>query len=134
MSGSAGIPGVFCFPLMLVRTHFLRKILWRFMVGVVLFSGDHADAAPIYGYRVVATFPHSTDSYREGFFYLDGIFYEGIGINGRSAILAVAPETGRILHRHDLPPEYFGGGVVDWVPYFYEWTWKSHVGFVFCRF
>jgi glutamine cyclotransferase len=110
MSGGAGIPGVFCFPLMLVRTDSFRKILLRFMVAALLFSGDHADASPIYGYRVVATFPHSTESYTEGFFYVDGIFYEGIGINGHSAILAVAPETGRILHRHDLPPEYFGEG------------------------
>jgi glutamine cyclotransferase len=119
---------------MLVRTDSFRKILLRFMVAALLFSGDHADAAPIFGYRVVATFPHSTESYTEGFFYLDGIFYEGIGINGHSAILAVAPETGRILHRHDLPPEYFGEGIVDWGPYVYEWTWKSHVCFVYDRF
>jgi glutamine cyclotransferase len=134
MSGGAGIPGVFCFPLMLVRTDSFRMILLRFMVAVLLFSGDHADAAPIYGYKVVATFAHSTESYTEGFFYLDGIFYEGIGINGHSAILAVAPETGRILHRHDLPPEYFGEGIVDWGPYVYQWTWKSHVCFVYDRF
>jgi glutamine cyclotransferase len=117
-----------------VQTVSFRKILLRFMVAVLLFGGDHADAAPIYGYRVVATFPHSTESYTEGFFYRDGIFYEGIGINGHSAILAVAPETGRILHRHDLPPEYFGEGIVDWGPYVYGWTWKSHVCFVYDRF
>jgi len=119
---------------MLVRTDSLRKSLLRFMVAALLFSRDHAEAAPIYGYRVVAAFPHSTDSYTEGFFYLDGIFYEGIGISGHSAILAVAPETGRILQRRDLPPEYFGEGIVDWGSYVYEWTWKSHVCFVYDRF
>ena len=31
-------------------------------------SGRSARAAPVYGYRVVATYPHSTDSYTEGFF------------------------------------------------------------------
>jgi glutaminyl-peptide cyclotransferase len=134
MSGGAAIPGVFCFPPMLVRTDSLRKILLKFMVAALVFSQVYADAAPVYGYRVVATFPHSTESYTEGFFYLDGIFYEGIGINGHSAILAVAPETGRILHRQDLPPEYFGEGIVDWGPYVYEWTWKSHVCFVYDRF
>jgi glutamine cyclotransferase len=112
----------------------LRKMLLRFMVAALLFGQGYADAAPIYGYRVVATFPHSTESYTEGFFYLDGIFYEGIGINGHSAILAVAPETGRILQRHDLPPEYFGEGIVDWSSYVYQWTWKSHVCFVYDRF
>ncbi len=110
------------------------KSLLRFLVAALLFSRGYADATPIFGYRVVATFPHSTDSYTEGFFFLDGIFYEGIGINGHSAILAVAPETGRILLRHDLPPEYFGEGIVDWGPYVYQWTWKSHVCFVYDRF
>jgi glutaminyl-peptide cyclotransferase len=67
-------------------------------------------------------------------FYLDGIFYESIGINGRSAVMAVAVETGRTLQRHDLPPQYFGEGIVDWGPNVYQWTWKSHVCSVYDRF
>ena len=106
----------------------LREV--RMRVG----SGGSASVAPVYGYRVVATYPHSTDSYTEGFFYLDGIFYESVGITGRSAVMAVAPETGRTLLRHDLPPEYFGEGIVDWGANIYQWTWKSHVGFVYDRF
>jgi glutaminyl-peptide cyclotransferase len=119
---------------MLLRTQSRRRILLRFLVAALLFSQSYADAAPVYGYKVVAMFPHSTESYTEGFLYLDGIFYEGIGINGHSAILAVAPETGRILQRHDLPPDYFGEGIVDWGPYVYQWTWKSQVCFVYDRF
>lgn len=42
-----------------------------------------AAPAPIEGYRVVATSPHSTANYTEGFFYLDGLFYEGTGIVGQ---------------------------------------------------
>jgi glutamine cyclotransferase len=95
---------------------------------------NYAGAAPVYGYRVVATYPHSTDSYTEGFFYVDGIFYESIGIKGRSAVMAIAPETGRTLQRHDLPAEYFGEGIVDWGANVYQWTWKSHVGFMYDRF
>jgi glutaminyl-peptide cyclotransferase len=116
------------------RSILLCFALLSFTMVALLLGGSYADAAPVYGYRVVATFPHSTDSYTEGFFYLDGIFYEGIGISGHSAVLAVAPETGRILLRHDLAPEYFGEGIVDWGPYVYEWTWKSHVCFVYDRF
>ena len=117
-----GDSGVFCVPAMLLRTQSRRRILLRFLVAALLLSQSYADAAPVYGYRVVAMFPHSTESYTEGFLYLDGIFYEGIGINGHSAILALAPETGTILQRHDLPPDYFGEGIVDWGPYVYQWT------------
>jgi len=34
----------------------------RFMVAALLFNRGYAEAEPIYGYRVVTTFPHSTDS------------------------------------------------------------------------
>src|SRR5438874_12680467 len=114
--------------------HSFRILSLTITFFVALLGGDYAQAAPVYGYRVVATYPHSTESYTEGFLYLDGIFYEGIGIGGHSAVLAVAPETGRILQRHDLPPEYFGEGVVDWVANVYQWTWKSHVCFVYDRY
>jgi len=82
----------------------------------------------------VAKYPHSTESYTEGFFYLDGMFYEGTGLVGRSAVMAIDPATGAVRQRHDLPPPYFGEGIVDWGPDIYEWTWQSHVCFVYDRF
>ncbi len=91
-------------------------------------------AAPISGYKVVATYPHATSSYTEGLFYLDGLFYEGTGMNGESAVLAIQPETGQILQKVSLPPQYFGEGIVNWGPNIYEWTWESHICFVYDRF
>ncbi len=90
-------------------------------------------AAPIDSYRVVARYPHSTDSYTEGLFYLDGMFYEGIGRTGRSGVIAVDPKSGTVILRQELPPEYFGEGIVDWGPYILQWTWTSHTCFVYNR-
>lgn len=108
------------------------------MFALTLFAGLTAvrcqAAVPIYGYRVVATYPHSTESYTEGFFYLDGLFYEGTGLTGHSALMAIDPQTGQVNQRHDLPTQYFGEGIVDWGPNLYEWTWTSHICFVFDRF
>ena len=70
-------------------------------------------AAPIFSYKVVAKYPHSTDSYTEGFFYLAGLFYEGTGLKGRSALLVIQPETGKTLQSNELPAQYFGEGIVD---------------------
>src|SRR6266568_4712947 len=94
----------------------------------------HGATAPVSGYRVVATYPHSTESYTEGFFFLDGPFYEGTGLNGQSAVMAIDPKTGRILQRLEVPKGYFGEGIVDWGANLYEWTWQSHVCFVYDRF
>ena len=91
-------------------------------------------AAPVFGYQVVAKFPHSTESYTEGFFYLNGLFYEGTGLEGHSAVLVTQPETGKVLQRLEIAPNYFGEGIVDWGPNLYEWTWQTHTGFVYDRF
>lgn len=93
-----------------------------------------AFAAPVFGYEVVAKVPHSTASYTEGFFFLNGTFYEGTGLQGQSAVLAIDPQTGTPQQRVAIPPQYFGEGVVDWGPNILEWTWQSHTGFVLDRF
>jgi glutaminyl-peptide cyclotransferase len=89
---------------------------------------------PIDGYKVVATYPHSTQNYTEGFFYRDGLFYEGTGMLGRSALLVTEPQTGKVVQRRDLDAKYFGEGIIDWGPNLYQWTWESHTGFVYDRF
>ncbi len=86
------------------------------------------------GYKIVAKLPHSTDSYTEGFFYLNGLFYEGTGLEGHSAVLVTQPETGKVMQRLEIPAQYFGEGIIDWGPNLLEWTWQSHIGFVYDRF
>lgn len=93
-----------------------------------------AAPAPVSTYRIVATYPHSTENYTEGFFYLGGLFYEGTGRNGHSGIVVTDPATGKVLQRRDLPPEYFGEGIVDWGSNIYQWTWHAQVCFVYDRF
>jgi glutaminyl-peptide cyclotransferase len=110
-----------------------RKLIVGSALIISLLRVDISGAAPIYGYRVVAKYPHSTESYTEGFLYLDGMFYEGTGRSGRSSVVAVDPKTGKAALRYDLPPEFFGEGIVDWGPYILEWTWISHICFVYDR-
>ena len=111
-----------------------RRIALSFALVAYLLIVDCAAAAPTFSYKVVARYPHSTDSYTEGFFYLDGLFYEGVGIAGRSGLLAIEPETGKPVQKHAMAPEYFGEGIVDWGPNIYQWTWQSHICFVYDRF
>lgn len=106
----------------------LRALLGLAALGCLL------SAAPVHGYRVVARYPHSTESYTEGFFYKDGLFYEGTGLNGHSALIVTTPETGKPVQMIHLPEQYFGEGIVDWGPYLLEWTWKEGKCFVYDRF
>lgn len=91
-------------------------------------------AVPVFTYKVVAKYPHSTHSYTEGFLYLNGNFYEGTGLKGHSEILVTDPATGQVQQHVEIPPQYFGEGIVNWGPNLLEWTWQSHTGFVIDRF
>src|ERR1700691_6493515 len=111
-----------------------RRVAASVALAACLLLVNCVPAAPIMGYRVVARYPHSTESYTEGFLYLDGLFYEGTGIAGRSALLAIQPETGKPVQKRELAPQYFGEGIVDWGANIYQWTWKSQICFVYDRF
>ena len=127
------------FPLIMVRkmmrdfSSTSRRLVSGIALLLCLSRLLSAATAPVDGYEVVAIYPHSTDSYTEGFFYRDGKFYEGTGRNGQSAVMALDPKTGKPIVQHTLPPEYFGEGIVDWGPYILEWTWKSEICFVYDR-
>ena len=92
-----------------------------------------ADAAPVYGYKVVARYPHLGSSYTEGLLYLNGLFYEGTGMTGHSGLLVTEPATGKVIKEHDLAAQYFGEGIVDVGPNLLEWTWQTQVGYVIDR-
>jgi glutamine cyclotransferase len=118
-----------------MRDYFRVALSSKICVMVVmllasLLAAPASAATPVYGYKVVATYPHSTARYTEGLFYLNGLFYEGTGLKGHSQVVVVEPKTGVVKQSVDLPPQYFGEGIVDWGPNLYEWTWESHVGFV----
>lgn len=110
-----------------------QLLLCHLALSAALFA-SRVEAAPVAGYKVVAKYPHSTQSYTEGFFYSGGLFYEGTGLEGRSALLVVDPASGRALQTRQLPEKYFGEGIIDWGPNLYEWTWQSHTCFVYDRF
>jgi glutamine cyclotransferase len=98
------------------------------------FAAPAPAATPVYGYTVVAKYPHSTNNYTEGFLYLNGMFYEGTGMEGRSGLQVLQPQTGNVLQRHDMTGPLFGEGIVDWGPNILQWTWQTHLGYVLDRF
>jgi glutamine cyclotransferase len=95
-------------------------------------SGAQAQVSvPIYGYQVVHTYPHDTHAFTEGLFYLNGFLYESTGLERESTIRKVRLETGEVVQKIDIPPQYFGEGIVNWKQHLVSLTWKSGVGFVY---
>jgi glutaminyl-peptide cyclotransferase len=88
-------------------------------------------AVPVYGYDVVHTYPHDSTAFTEGLFYLNGFLYESTGLERHSSIRKVRIDTGTVLQKIDIPPQYFGEGIVNWQGHLISLTWRSQVGFVF---
>src|SRR5439155_26205851 len=81
---------------------------------VLLRQPPPASRLPIFGYQVVRTYPHDPTAFTQGLQYIDGFFYEGTGLNGRSSIRKVKVETGEVVQRRDVPKDYFGEGITVW--------------------
>lgn len=62
---------------------------------------------------------------------MDGVLYEGTGLNGRSGIRKVKLETGAVLQQAALPQEYFGEGITVLNGKLFQLTWTSGIGFVY---
>jgi glutamine cyclotransferase len=86
---------------------------------------------PVYGYRVLATYPHDSEAFTEGLVFLGGYLYEGTGLNGRSSIRQQNLTTGEVLRTASLPQQYFGEGITILGGQVYQLTWQSHIGFVY---
>lgn len=108
------------------------------LVGVVAMASaapqrSIPSRAPVAGYRVVHVFPHDPQAFTQGLVYLDGVLYEGTGLNGRSSIRKVKIENGEVLQLQKVDPQYFGEGIAVVGDTIFELTWQSGIGFLYDR-
>jgi glutamine cyclotransferase len=90
-----------------------------------------AEAPPVYGYRVIRSYPHDRQAFTQGLVYEAGELYEGTGIRGQSSLRRVALETGIVRQERVLPEQYFGEGITIFGDRIIQLTWQSRIGFVY---
>ncbi|TFI58131.1 glutaminyl-peptide cyclotransferase [Sphingomonas parva] len=106
----------------------IRAALLLFLL-VATGCSAFARETPVYGYKVVATYPHDPGAFTQGLIWLDGKLYESTGLNRRSTIREVRLEDGKVLRSVSLPSRYFGEGIVDWGDEIISLTWQHEIGF-----
>jgi glutamine cyclotransferase len=92
---------------------------------------NRAKRPPQYSFEVVRQFPHDPAAFTQGFAFHGGYFYEGTGLTGRSSLREVQVETGAVIRKVDLGPEFFGEGITVLKNQVVQLTWLSHTGFVY---
>jgi glutaminyl-peptide cyclotransferase len=109
-----------------------------FAIGSGLAGGGRSVAAqkadqsiPILGVKILKTYPHDPRAFTQGLEYFDGFLYESTGETGQSSLRRVDLETGKVIQKVDLAPEYFGEGLTIFRGKIYQLTWLSKIGFVY---
>ena len=102
------------------------------VLAIALVAPLHAqDSIPVYGYRVVHSYPHDTKAYTEGLLYLDGNFYESTGQVGASTVRKVDLHTGKVLQSAPTPWPDYGEGIAVWKDKLIQLSWQNHEGFIY---
>jgi glutamine cyclotransferase len=91
----------------------------------------HSTGPPEYTFKIVQAFPHDTSAFTQGLAFRGGFLYESTGLNGRSSLRKVRLETGEVVQRTDLDPEFFGEGITLLNGEVVQLTWLSHTGLVY---
>ena len=91
------------------------------------------EGAPVARFELVRSYPHDPQAFTQGLVFLDGVLYEGTGLNGRSGIRRVRLENGEVLKVQKLEDQHFGEGIAVVGDSIVQLTWKSGVGFVYDR-
>jgi glutamine cyclotransferase len=86
---------------------------------------------PILRVKILKTYPHDPHAFTQGLEYFDGFLYESTGETEQSSLRKVDLESGKVMQKADLAPEYFGEGLTIFRGKIYQLTWLSKIGFVY---
>jgi glutaminyl-peptide cyclotransferase len=84
-----------------------------------------------YTFEVINTYPHDPEAFTQGLVYHQGALYESTGLNGQSSIRKVDLQTGEVLKKVDVPPQFFGEGLALLHGRAYQLTWQTQHGFIY---
>jgi len=90
------------------------------------------DQIRVYTPKIYNSYSHDAGAFTQGLIYADGAFYEGTGLyDGKSSLRKVNLESGEVLQKINLAPEYFGEGITVYDNKIIQLTWRNKKGFVY---
>jgi glutamine cyclotransferase len=89
------------------------------------------EPAAQYDHQVVNVYPHDPEAFTQGLIFRDGFLFESTGLNGQSSLRKVRLDTGEVVQRLPIEPQYFAEGLTDFGNSLVQLTWQSNIGFVY---
>lgn len=87
--------------------------------------------ATISSYEVVRKYPHDAKAFTQGLVFRNGFLYESTGEYGESTLRKVELDTGRVVQKHDLPPEVFAEGLAIMGDKVYQLSWRNRTAWIY---
>ncbi|MGD9587374.1 MAG: glutaminyl-peptide cyclotransferase [Pyrinomonadaceae bacterium] len=100
-------------------------------------SSTRQTEVPAFAVDVVKAYPHDPRAFTQGLVFLNGFLYEGTGGKPArgddfySSLRKVDIETGKVVQKYDVPPEFFGEGIAILGDKVYQLTWQERTAFVY---
>lgn len=102
------------------------------VVGISAFAqSKRAGKGEVWGFQVVAKYPHDADAFTQGLIVHHGVLYEGTGKQGSSSLREVNLKSGKIEKYAPLHEHYFGEGITALNDRIYQLTWQNRIGLVY---
>lgn len=95
------------------------------------YSAEAQKTPKVYGYKVVASYPHDERAYTQGLQIHNNTLYEGTGLYGNSSVRIVDLKSGNNLKNKDLSKQYFGEGICVFHDLLYQLTWHEQTCLVY---
>lgn len=86
---------------------------------------------PEYGFELIKTYPHDTQTFTEGLLLDDGYLYESSGLYAKSSLKKTNFSNGQIVKEYSLPPRYFAEGIAIIGNFLYQLTYLEKTGFIY---
>lgn len=122
-----------------------NSVLGRNILSLAVFTGEEittrevtllivsSQKAELKSYPVIKTYKHDASYFTEGFYYDDGLIYEGTGLNGKSKLVAYNLASAKIEKSIDIDAQYFGEGIAVVGDSIFQLTYKAQKAFIYNR-
>jgi glutaminyl-peptide cyclotransferase len=103
----------------------VRSPVWLVVVAVLAACSTPQEAKP--QVEVLQKIPHDATAFTQGLELVDGVLYEGTGLEGQSTMRALDPSSGDVQKKVDLPPDFFGEGITVVGDTIWQITWQNGI-------
>ncbi|WP_109633126.1 MULTISPECIES: glutaminyl-peptide cyclotransferase [Lentzea] len=103
----------------------MRSPVWLFIVAVLAACSPQQETKP--QVEVLQKIPHDSSAFTQGLELVDGVLYEGTGLEGQSTMRALDPSSGDVQKKVDLPQDFFGEGITVVGDTIWQITWRNGV-------